>query len=143
MDYSDQVQVPSENYGWSIRSGAADSIAAARYFMQQYPSIKQVINFAVSMGGNVGGYAVADASAVRADGTPLVTRKALGDAPDSRLSEVLRASLGATGTKVGCVEEIAWRNGWIDDGALARLAEPLKKSGYGMYLTALLREGRN
>lgn len=71
MDYSDQLQTPSENYGWSIRSGAADSIAAARHFMQQYPSITQVVNFAVSMGGNVGGYAAADASAVRADGTPL------------------------------------------------------------------------
>lgn len=47
------------------------------------------------------------------------------------------------GFKVACPEEIAWRNGWIDDDALARLAEPLKKSGYGMYLTALLREGRN
>lgn len=46
------------------------------------------------------------------------------------------------GFKVACPEEIAWRNGWIDDDALARLAEPLKKSGYGMYLTALLREGR-
>jgi glucose-1-phosphate thymidylyltransferase len=47
------------------------------------------------------------------------------------------------GFKVACPEEIAWRNGWIDDEALARLAEPLKKSGYGMYLTALLREGRS
>ena len=47
------------------------------------------------------------------------------------------------GFKVACPEEIAWRNGWIDDGALARLAEPLKKSGYGRYLMALLREGRN
>jgi glucose-1-phosphate thymidylyltransferase len=46
------------------------------------------------------------------------------------------------GLKVACPEEIAWRNGWIDDEALARLAEPLKKSGYGMYLMALLREGR-
>lgn len=46
------------------------------------------------------------------------------------------------GFKVACPEEIAWRNGWIDDEALARLAEPLKKSGYGMYLIALLREGR-
>jgi glucose-1-phosphate thymidylyltransferase len=47
------------------------------------------------------------------------------------------------GFKVACPEEIAWRNGWIDDEALAQLAEPLKKSGYGMYLMALLREGRN
>jgi glucose-1-phosphate thymidylyltransferase len=46
------------------------------------------------------------------------------------------------GFKVACPEEVAWRNGWIDDEALARLAEPLKKSGYGMYLMTLLREGR-
>jgi glucose-1-phosphate thymidylyltransferase len=46
------------------------------------------------------------------------------------------------GFKVACPEEIAWRNGWIDDGALERLAEPLKKSGYGTYLLQILREGR-
>lgn len=42
------------------------------------------------------------------------------------------------GLKVGCPEEIAWHEGWIDDDALARLAEPLMKSGYGTYLQALL-----
>jgi glucose-1-phosphate thymidylyltransferase len=41
-------------------------------------------------------------------------------------------------TKVGCPEEIAWRLGWIDDFALGRLAEPLVKSGYGVYLKSLL-----
>ena len=46
------------------------------------------------------------------------------------------------GFKVACPEEIAWRNGWIDDAQLERLAEPLKKSGYGTYLLQLLREGR-
>ncbi len=46
------------------------------------------------------------------------------------------------GFKVACPEEIAWRNGWIDDEALERLAEPLKKSGYGTYLLQILREGR-
>lgn len=46
------------------------------------------------------------------------------------------------GTKVGCVEELAWRNGWIDDAALAALAEPLCRSGYGHYLLRLLDEGR-
>ncbi len=45
------------------------------------------------------------------------------------------------GTKVNCLEEIAWRNGWIDDQQLAALAEPLRKSGYGDYLLALLRSG--
>jgi glucose-1-phosphate thymidylyltransferase len=38
------------------------------------------------------------------------------------------------GLKVACPEEIAWRRGWIDDAQLARLAEPLSKSGYGRYL---------
>lgn len=42
------------------------------------------------------------------------------------------------GTKVSCLEEIAWRNGWIDDEQLRRLAEPLIKSGYGTYLLRLL-----
>jgi glucose-1-phosphate thymidylyltransferase len=42
------------------------------------------------------------------------------------------------GLKVGCPEEIAWRQGWIDDTQLARLAQPLAKSGYGDYLTELL-----
>ncbi len=46
------------------------------------------------------------------------------------------------GFKVACPEEIAWRNGWIDDAALEKLAEPLKKSGYGTYLLGILREGR-
>jgi glucose-1-phosphate thymidylyltransferase len=47
------------------------------------------------------------------------------------------------GFKVACPEEIAWRNGWIDDAALEKLAEPLKKSGYGTYLLQILREGRS
>jgi glucose-1-phosphate thymidylyltransferase len=42
------------------------------------------------------------------------------------------------GIKLGCIEEIAWRAGWIDDAALAALAEPLAKSGYGDYLRRLL-----
>ena len=42
------------------------------------------------------------------------------------------------GYKIGCIEEIAWRAGWIDDAQLAALAEPLEKSGYGHYLTGLL-----
>ncbi len=42
------------------------------------------------------------------------------------------------GLKIGCIEEIAWRNRWIDDGGLAALAEPLRKSGYGDYLLGLL-----
>jgi glucose-1-phosphate thymidylyltransferase len=45
------------------------------------------------------------------------------------------------GLKVGCPEEIAWRLGWIDAGALERLAAPLEKSGYGLYLRGLLEFG--
>lgn len=45
------------------------------------------------------------------------------------------------GLKIGCLEEVAWRRGYIDTEALARLAEPLRKSGYGEYLLGLLREG--
>jgi glucose-1-phosphate thymidylyltransferase len=44
------------------------------------------------------------------------------------------------GLKVGCPEEIAWRLGWIDDGKLVKLAEPLAKSGYGSYLLSLLEQ---
>ncbi len=40
--------------------------------------------------------------------------------------------------KVGCIEEVAWRNGWLDDAGLRRAAEPLGKSGYGDYLLGLL-----
>ena len=43
------------------------------------------------------------------------------------------------GKKVGCPEEIAWRNGWIADHELQRIAEPLKKSSYGNYLESLLK----
>ena len=71
MDYSGQRQTPAENYGWFVREGAADSIAAARYFLQAYPSITQVFAFGISMGGNAAGMAVASPDAVRADGSPL------------------------------------------------------------------------
>jgi glucose-1-phosphate thymidylyltransferase len=40
--------------------------------------------------------------------------------------------------KVGCIEEVAWRTGLIDDIRLRELAEPLVKSGYGSYLLDLL-----
>lgn len=43
------------------------------------------------------------------------------------------------GLKICCPEEIAWRQGFIDDEGLARIAEPLRKSGYGEYLLQLLR----
>lgn len=42
------------------------------------------------------------------------------------------------GLKIACPEEIAWRQGFISDAQLARIAEPLRKSGYGEYLLQLL-----
>ncbi|MGP8096047.1 MAG: glucose-1-phosphate thymidylyltransferase RfbA [Steroidobacteraceae bacterium] len=44
------------------------------------------------------------------------------------------------GLKVACVEEIAWRNGFIDADQLLELAKPLAKSGYGEYLVRIVRE---
>lgn len=42
------------------------------------------------------------------------------------------------GLKIGCLEEVAWREGFIDDDALAELAGPLRSSGFGDYLLGLL-----
>ena len=42
------------------------------------------------------------------------------------------------GLKIGCIEEIAYANGWIDQNQLKKLAEPLMKSGYGEYLVGLV-----
>ena len=44
------------------------------------------------------------------------------------------------GLKIACVEEIAFRNGWIDSNDLVRLAKPLAKSGYGEYLVRIAQE---
>lgn len=62
------------------------------------------------------------------------TFKTLQDA-----GEFVRVMEDRTGTKIGCVEEIAWRNGWVTDDQLTALAEPLRKSGYGEYLVRLAR----
>jgi glucose-1-phosphate thymidylyltransferase len=45
------------------------------------------------------------------------------------------------GLKVACVEEIAWRSGFIDAEQLIELAQPLSKSGYGEYLMRLVEHG--
>jgi len=52
-------------------------------------------------------------------------------------SEYVKVIEDRQGYKIGCIEEIAWRAGWIDESQLLRLAEPLAKSGYGTYLCQL------
>ena len=44
------------------------------------------------------------------------------------------------GRKIGCIEEAAYRMGYIDDAKLLEIAEPLRKSGYGEYLVNLLKK---
>jgi glucose-1-phosphate thymidylyltransferase len=46
------------------------------------------------------------------------------------------------GLKIACPEEIAWRADWIDDVQLSRLADTVRKNGYGQYLLRLVKEGR-
>jgi glucose-1-phosphate thymidylyltransferase len=46
------------------------------------------------------------------------------------------------GFKIGCIEEIAWRQKYITDDQLLALAEPIAKSGYGEYLKALVGSPR-
>jgi len=53
-------------------------------------------------------------------------------------SEYVRVIEDRQGFKIGCIEEIAWRAGWIDDAQLDALARPLVKSGYGAYLRRIL-----
>lgn len=56
-------------------------------------------------------------------------------------SEYVRVIEDRQGFKIGCIEEIAWRAGWINDAQLGALAEPLVKSGYGRYLQSLIAGG--
>jgi glucose-1-phosphate thymidylyltransferase len=52
-------------------------------------------------------------------------------------TEYVRVIEARQGYKIGCIEEAAWRQGWISDAELHVLAEPLAKSGYGLYLLGL------
>jgi glucose-1-phosphate thymidylyltransferase len=56
-------------------------------------------------------------------------------------TEFVRVIEDRQGYKIGCIEEVAWRAGWIDDEQLLALAAPLIKSGYGAYLERLVDRG--
>ena len=58
-------------------------------------------------------------------------------------SEYVRVIEDRQGFKIGCIEEIAWRAGWIDTPQLAKLAAPLVKSGYGSYLETLIADSQS
>lgn len=62
------------------------------------------------------------------------TQESLFDA--SRFVEVIQSRQGV---QIACLEEIAWRKGWITDEDLLRLAEPMKKNAYGQYMINLVK----
>ena len=64
------------------------------------------------------------------------TFDSLNDAAD-----YVRTLEARQGMKVGCPEEVAWRQGWLTDTQLLDRAEPLHKSGYGTYLERLVSDG--
>lgn len=55
-------------------------------------------------------------------------------------AEFVRVVEERQGLKIGCIEEVAWRMGYIDTAALQALAQPLLKSGYGTYLLDLVAQ---
>jgi len=53
-------------------------------------------------------------------------------------SEYIRVIEKRTGLKIGCIEEVAYHQGFIDKAQLQKIADPLVKSGYGKYLLGLI-----
>lgn len=56
-------------------------------------------------------------------------------------SEYIRVIEKRTGLKIGCIEEVAYRQGFINADQLCKIAKPLEKSGYGRYLKEILGQG--
>ena len=55
-------------------------------------------------------------------------------------SSFVQAVQDRQGSRIACIEEIAWNNGFIDDAQLRALAEPMRKNEYGQYLLELLEQ---
>ncbi len=66
------------------------------------------------------------------------TQESLFDA--ARFVEVVESRQGV---QIACLEEIAWRKGWISDDDLLRLAEPMRASSYGQYMIELINISNN
>ncbi|MBO7554867.1 MAG: glucose-1-phosphate thymidylyltransferase RfbA, partial [Neisseriaceae bacterium] len=58
-------------------------------------------------------------------------------------SSYVRTVQHVQNTKIACLEEIAWRQGWIDIQQLEKLALPMNKNSYGKYLLHLIEENKN
>lgn len=43
------------------------------------------------------------------------------------------------GFKIACLEEIAWRNGWLNENDITKIANSMSKNGYGKYLQSLIQ----
>lgn len=125
MDYTGQTQSPVENYGWCVRAGAADSIAAARFFLAKYPTITQVFNFSVSMGGNVGGFAIASPDAKRADGAPLFNYWVVAEGVHDLTTEyaIFRGVEAQIPAAAQAIDEVEAENGGSLEAVPARYRE--------------------
>lgn len=86
-------ELPSSR-GWQVAEGAADSIAAAQYFQAACPSIKHIVMYGISMGGNTAGLAAAE-GATRADGSPLFDHLVLIEAATNVVETYQEARLVA------------------------------------------------
>lgn len=154
MNYSDQEdrEVPPwgfvENWGWAVRSGAADSILAAQYFMDQYPSIREVFNLGASMGGNVAGYASYFDGAVRADCSPMWDYWVMAEGVHNLTEEYTGARALAPGLEAAAqaVQEIEEENGGTLEQVPDRYAE-ITNTAHGQSLGylrgAVLTHGTN
>lgn len=131
MNYSDQEDREVEpwgfveNWGWAVRSGAADSILAAQYFMDKYPSIREVFNLGASMGGNVAGYASYFDGAVRADCSPMWDYWVMAEGVHNLTEEYTGARALAPGLEAAAhaAQEIEEENGGTLEEVPARYSE--------------------